>query len=73
MNTIRLHVAAGAWHATYSGPHAAEIVALFGSATIPTAFTDRAPLATVREALRARNPGVTIVATVLVAADALGG
>jgi hypothetical protein len=37
-NCIRISRGEKLWNATFIGPHAAEVVALFGSDTIPTAY-----------------------------------
>lgn len=59
-NEMVLNAQAGVWHATYLGPHAARIVSLFGTRTLPTSFRAIAPLADVARVLAALNPGVTV-------------
>jgi hypothetical protein len=60
MNEILLHLGQQGWLATYRGPHTAEIIELFASDTIPTAFTAHAALADVIAEISARNPGVVV-------------
>lgn len=60
MNQIKIHLGESGWLATYSGPHAARIVELFGQDTIPTAYTSRCPIGTVVSEIRNRNPGVRV-------------
>jgi hypothetical protein len=55
MNIIRLIRAGGVWHAQYAGPHAVDIVDLFGTDTIPTAYRADMPPAAVLAAVRARH------------------
>lgn len=58
MKRIHLFRAAGSWHARYT--NAPDVVAAFGTDTIPTAFTDRAaPLVVFEEILRL-NPGCNV-------------
>lgn len=52
--------AANVWTATYAGPHAARIRALFGSATVPTPFTASAPATLVVTEIRRLNPAVSV-------------
>jgi hypothetical protein len=59
-NEILIHLGEQGWQATFTGPHAARIEKLFDSNTIPTAFTARAPLATVIAEVQSRNPGVVV-------------
>lgn len=60
MNIITLSISRGSWVATYSGPHAEPIKRLFGSATIPTAFTSQASIETVSREIKRLNPGTVI-------------
>lgn len=53
---------AGGYLAHYEGPHAAAIERAFGTATLPTAYTLRARRADVLDAIRARYPGVIVIA-----------
>lgn len=55
-NEILIHLGEHGWLATYVGPIGAEIADLFGQTTIPTAFTARAPLATVIAEIARLNP-----------------
>ena len=59
-NEILIHLGEQGWLATYHGPHAAKIVNLFGTCTIATAWTPRAPLATVIQAIKILNPCVDV-------------
>ena len=59
-STIVLFKANGSWMATTKGPKALEQIELFGTNTLPTAFTDRASWLTVRKEIEALNPGCVI-------------
>jgi hypothetical protein len=59
-NRILIHLGASGWLATYQGPHARQIIELFDTATIPTAYTSRAPLGTVLREIQNLNPGVRV-------------
>lgn len=59
-NGIILTKGATGWNARYVGPHVAALVRLFGTDTIPTAFTLQAAAPDVVAAISAMNPGVTI-------------
>lgn len=59
-NEIHVHLGSQGWLATHFGPHAVEIFDLFGTTTVPTAFTSRAPLASVIETLKVKNPGAVV-------------
>lgn len=59
-NTITINRTTSCWTATYSGPHAAMIADLFGSTTVPTAFTSAASASDVIAKLTKSNPGVEI-------------
>lgn len=59
-NAIQVHLGPQGWNATYTGPHAAEIVELFDTCTIPLPFTSQAPLGMVLADLQARSPGVAV-------------
>jgi hypothetical protein len=48
------------WLAQFVGPHASEIVGLFGTDCIPTAFTPLADPDAVRVAIQSLNPGVFV-------------
>ena len=56
MDTIALTIENGSWVAKHTGAHAAEVIDLFGSDTIPTAFTDVAPYNVVVAKIRQLNP-----------------
>lgn len=59
-NSIQLALTSKGWMAKFEGPHAAEIVRLFGSNIIPTAFGSAAPLAMVMREVQARNPQAVV-------------
>ena len=46
--------------ATYAGPHADRILLLFGTPTVPTAFTAEADVLEVVAQIEASNPGVMV-------------
>lgn len=56
MNTITLRRESNCWTATWAGPRAEEIKSLFGTATIPTAFTASAAPDVVLAAVKKLNP-----------------
>ncbi|WP_148863811.1 hypothetical protein [Marinobacter fonticola] len=58
--SIQLQPATDLWMAKHSGPHTRELVALFGSNVLPTAFESSTPKEKVIAALRKRNPGFEI-------------
>ena len=60
MNKITVHLGEQGYLATFSGPHATEIIASFDTATLPLPFTSRAPLATVLATVRAGHPLATV-------------
>lgn len=59
-NEINLTRTATGWMASYVGPHAAKIKALFGTVTIPTAFTASASYDFVSLEICKLNPGVLV-------------
>ena len=61
INTIDLSTANGSWVATYSGPHADQIISLFGTATIPTAWRHTRPNWEVVADVQRLNPGVVVM------------
>ena len=56
-NRITLAVRDGTWHATFTDP---EIVQRFGTDTLPTPFTSRAPAETVLAEISRRNPNCVV-------------
>ncbi|TBW48733.1 hypothetical protein EZI54_20805 [Marinobacter halodurans] len=64
MNTsqsiIQVKPAKELWMAKHSGPHTDEIISLFGSNILPTAFASDTPRDVVVAALRKRNPGFEV-------------
>lgn len=57
---IKLHRTPQGWLATWLGPESARIVDLFGTDTIPTAFTARATPEHVKARIEALNPGYVV-------------
>jgi|TARA_R110002110_G_scaffold20119_1_gene82117 hypothetical protein len=49
------------WIATSSGPAAAQLIDLFGTAALPTAFTSAMPAADVQRRVQALNPRETVI------------
>lgn len=58
---IKIKPAKGLWMAKHTGPHTEEIVSLFGSDVLPTAFASDTPRDVVIAALRKRNPGFAVL------------
>jgi len=56
MNKIILRRSDNCWTAEYLGEHRPEIVSLFGTAVLPTAFVARANLKVVRREIEKLNP-----------------
>ena len=50
----------GVWTARNDGPETANIIELFGTATLPTPFRDTVPATTVLERIQRLNPGATV-------------
>jgi hypothetical protein len=59
-NEILLHMGEYGWLATFVGPHATRLVNLFGTSTIPTAYTARTSLESVIAGIAARNPHAVV-------------
>lgn len=59
-SSIQLETAKGLWMANHTGPHTSELIDLFGSNRLPTAFESSTPKEKVVAALRKRNPGFKI-------------
>ena len=57
MGTIKLYRSADGWMAVFSDP---QVVALFGSDTLPTAYTAKAAAEAVLAGVRRLNPGVAV-------------
>ena len=49
------------WDAYYTGAERVQVIALFNTAVLPTAFTLRMPLADVVARIQALNPGSEVV------------
>lgn len=60
-NTITLSKTAQGWMAEYAGPMRQEIFNLFGTATIPTAFTVHATWQVVQRAIQQLNPDCNVI------------
>ena len=56
-NRIALSIRDGTWHATFTDP---EIRRLFGTDTLPTPYTSRAPAETVLAEVSQRNPDCVV-------------
>ncbi len=59
-NRIEIYKGADGWMAQFMGAQAVEIRRLFGTDTLPTAYTERAPADIVWGALAEQNPGQSI-------------
>ncbi len=60
-NTISLYVEGGVWQAEWTGPFAARVKELFGTAIIATPYLAVADGLRVAAEVRGRNPGVRVV------------
>lgn len=58
---IELRLINGTWHATETGEREAMILELFGTNTLPTAYTDKSDADTVLAGIRRLNPGVEVI------------
>lgn len=59
--TITLTRENGSWMATYSGNGSEDILALFGSFTVPTAYRSNCSSVMVQTAVSMRNPSAVVV------------
>ena len=59
-NSIILSLGRDSWLATFTGPHTANIVELFGVDTIPLPYTEQADADYVRSEIQASNPDVFV-------------
>ncbi|WP_111495177.1 MULTISPECIES: hypothetical protein [Marinobacter] len=59
-SSIELKTGNGLWIAKHDGPHTAQLIDLFGSDELPTAFESSTPREKVIACLRKRNPGFRI-------------
>lgn len=59
-DTILIHLGECGWLATYQGPHAGRIAALFDCCTLPLPYTAQTPLVDVLANIAARNPDCTV-------------
>lgn len=60
-STINLYRSPQGWMATWVGPEAEKIKRLFGTDTMPTAFTAQASATKVLEAIGKLNPECAVV------------
>jgi hypothetical protein len=60
-NRIILSKSAQSWIATFEGPHSQDIIRLFKTQSIPTAFTLQADANTVLAEIKRSNPGIEVV------------
>lgn len=61
MDTILLFKKDGMWCAKHIGPHSHEIVKLFGTDTVATAFTSQIEGETVRNKIKDLNPNKLVL------------
>ena len=59
-STITLERRTDAWYAVAGGPKGNDIMRLFGTRTLPTAFTPAMDAATVLQEIQRLNPGVIV-------------
>ncbi len=59
-NEIALYTVPGCWIAEFIGPHAIEMVKLFGQAELPLPFTERALPSEVLASISTRYPNVHV-------------
>ena len=59
-NQIILYTRKNSWVAQFVGPHAQEIIRLFGTDVLPLPFTPTANPELVRETVEHRNPDVFV-------------
>ena len=59
--TILVTRSARGFDATFSGPEAENVIRLFGTNVIPTAFTPKARIETVMSELQRLNPGALVI------------
>lgn len=59
-NMIDLQIHDGEIIAIYTGPHAEEMIELFGTPIIPTAYLERYGIERAAADLRRLNPGVVV-------------
>lgn len=61
MTTITLYRANGSWMAHWTGgERTAQVLRLFGTPDLPTAFRDTAPAERVQREIQASNPDCTV-------------
>lgn len=61
LDVIRLRHTPDGWVACWQGPHAYEVMQLFGTNTLPTGFTAGAGAAMVLQEITRLNPDVTVL------------
>jgi hypothetical protein len=59
-NRIILTKSTQSWIATFKGPHSQDIIRLFKTESIPTAFTPQADSAMVLAEIKRSNPGIIV-------------
>lgn len=59
-NVIEVYLDTRGWQANYKGPHALDMLELFGDTQIPTAFTAQALPETVVSNIQRLNPGCAV-------------
>lgn len=64
MDIITLFKQETMWLARYSGPHATQIVDLFGHDTIPTSFTTARMALDVQQEVQKLNPECKVIVTI---------
>ena len=60
-DSIVLRSSRDGWMAEFYGPHADEVVRLFGTNVLPTAFTSQAEHSVVKAEIDRLNPGIEVV------------
>lgn len=62
---IQLFKSNGQWIADHAGPIATQVIELFGTSQIPTAFTDKTPESVVVDVIKTGNPDCTVTVSKL--------
>ena len=61
MNRIELSLNAfDEWQARFVGPHADDVLSLFGTTVLPTPYTKHSKAGDVRQAIADINPGIVV-------------
>jgi hypothetical protein len=61
MDQLTLIRGANCWLLKFEGPHAQEVIDLFGTDTLPTPFTELADAATVQAEIKRLNAGAHVL------------